>query len=88
MQILEPDDYKITFDDTDYYYTLQNYYFAKEVSYNMADSPELKELLKHVQIDYLTTEPCYQVNINGYSYIVPAKYTELAEKMKAVRLRL
>lgn len=93
LWLIPPEESKMTVDDTDYYFTSnQKYYYGKDILYDEygnqltvlpvpQNNEKLLELLKHVQVNYLTTEPCYSVFLNGETYIIPPKYNALAEEL-------
>lgn len=63
-------------------------YYCTEKGYNNGESyivtsysADVEELLQKVQIQYASEEPCYMVEINGDTYVVPVKDSELVENV-------
>ena len=66
-----------------YYYSSSNIYSYNNSNYNVINenSPEIETVLKNLQKNYFTTEPCYSFIINGQNYIIPPQYNDYAEKV-------
>ncbi len=78
-----PEDFKISADGKNYWYSTTNYYFYPDgtlMAY-LSNTPEAMELIRHAQPSFLTDEPCYSLYIYGERYIIPPKYSSIAEKV-------
>lgn len=55
--------------------------FISEYSYVYEYSDDLAEILKHSKKQYKTNENCYTISVNGSAAVIPAEYSQLAEKV-------
>ena len=82
-------------DNTDqmeqYYNDLDGYYTTIcGVYYNVDQdriinryNEDVKQLLEIAQVQYVSDTPCYKIEVNGMTFIIPEKYTELVENVIA-----
>lgn len=65
-----------------YYTTAVSPYYGANYSYILTDYKEqVKELLKVAQIQYASEVPCYKFMVNGRTYIIPAEYNDMVQRI-------
>lgn len=81
LKIYSPDD--ITCAGGDYYMTTPTYVTTncRYIYYNSNTVHKILALFKVAQPNYITTDRCYMVSFDGNMYVIPAKYSAIAEEL-------
>jgi len=83
FSLASPENLKVNLNGKNYWYsTINSYLYPEEGSMAyLENTPEARELITHAQPSFFTDEPCYSLYIYGERYIIPPKYSSLAEKI-------
>ena len=86
MIIYAPETVGTEVDGKTYYPTINGYnaYQGNETQFISDSSDELLQILPHLRADYIATEPCYRIDVNGKAFTVPPQYKDLAYKVYLV----
>ena len=83
MIIYAPETAGTEVDGKTYYPTINDYnaYQGNETQFISDSNDELLQILPHLRADYIATEPCYRIDVNGKAFTVPPQYKDLAYKV-------
>lgn len=81
LKIYSPDD--ISCAGGDYYMTTSTYVATncRYVYYSSETMDKILALFKVAQPNYVTTDRCYMIYFNGNMYVIPPKYSSIAEEL-------